>query len=158
MDPFNKDVTVYNLKHNCNRDDLQNVFLSLKAAPFPPNTKFRGHLVACPSGPCDVFEAMIESLWGGKNVVYAKGSWPNDHGFITNNMLGGLDMFKAPFYRTVAPIDGKEALAIDYVNDILLFGLMDYVRKVQDNLYLGIVVVRPFFKIPFVYFILEKDN
>lgn len=152
MDPFNKAVTVHNLKFNCNRDELLRIFLRLKAGSFPPNSKFKGHILACPSGACDLFENMIESLWSGKNVVQ---SWPNDRGFMTNNILGVFDLFKAPFYRTIAPIDGKEALAIDYVNDFFLFILMDYVRQVQNNLYLGIVTMRPFFKVPFVYFILE---
>ncbi len=155
MDPFNKDVTVYNLKNYCNNDELLSIFLNSKAGSFPPNSKFRGHILACPTGACDLLEAMIESMWSGKNVVHARGSWPNDHGFVTNNMLGGFDMFKAPFYRTIAPIDGKEAMAVDYVNDFFLFALMDYVRKVQHNLYLGMVTFRPFFKVPVVYFILE---
>ncbi|XP_037050949.1 uncharacterized protein LOC119084900 [Bradysia coprophila] len=155
MDPFNKAVTVHSLKYICNNDELRNIFLNSKAGPFPPNSKFKGHILACPSGACDLLELMIESLWSGKNVVSSGGSWPNDHGFVTNNMLGTFDMFKAPFYRTIAPIDGKEAMAIDYANDLFLFILMDYVRKVQNNLFLGIVTFRPFFKTPIMYFLLE---
>lgn len=70
MDPHNKAVTVHNLKNNCNNNELLNIFLNLKAAPFPPNSKFKGHIIACPTGPCNMFEAMIESFWSGKNVVY----------------------------------------------------------------------------------------
>lgn len=90
--------------------------------------------------------------------VFSGGNSPNDHGYVTNNILGTFNMFKAPYYRTIAPIDGKDALAIDYVNDFFLFILMDYVRIVQRNLYLGIVTFRPFFKTPVVYFILEIVN
>lgn len=155
MDAYNKAVTVHNLKNNCNNNELLSIFLNLKAGPFPPNSKFKGHILACPAGPCSVFEAMIESVWSGKNIVHTGGFPPYDHGYVTNNILEHIPMFKASMYRTIAPIDGKEAFAIDYVNDFFLFILMDYVRKVQRNLYLGMVTFRPFFKHPVLYFILE---
>lgn len=158
MDPFNKAVTVHSLKTTCNNDDLLNIFLNSKAGAFPPNGKFKGHILACTSGPCGLLEGMIESFWSGKSVVFSNGYGPKDRGFVTNNIFGSFDMFKAPFYRTIAPIDGREALAIDYVNDFFLFILMDYVRKVQKNLYLGIVTFRPFFKNPILFFILEVVN
>lgn len=158
MDANNKAVTVHNLKTNCNNKELLNIFLNSNAGTFPPNSKFKGHIIACPSGPCGMLEAMIESFWSGKNVVYTGGKAPRDHGLVTNNIFGAFNMFKAPFYRTTAPIDGREALAIDYVDDFLLFFLMDYVRKVQHNLYLGIVTLRPFFKTPILFFILEVVN
>lgn len=151
----NKAITVHNLKTNCNNDELLSIFLNSNAGAFPPNSRFKGHILACPGGPCGVLEAMIESVWSGKNVIYKGGRAPNDHGIVTNNMLGTISMFEAAIYRTIAPIDGKEAFAIDYVNDFFLFFLMDYVRKVQHNLYLGIVTMRPFFKHPIVFFILE---
>lgn len=158
MDPNNKATTVYNLKTNCNNKELLSIFLNSRAGSFPPNGQFKGHLIACQTIPCRMLEATIESVWSGKNVVQSSGYPPNDHGFMTNNMLGTFNMFKAPFYRTIAPIDGKEALAIDYVNDFFLFMLMDYVRKIQHNVYLGIVTLRPFFKTPVFFFVLEIVN
>ncbi|KAJ6640532.1 hypothetical protein Bhyg_05461 [Pseudolycoriella hygida] len=155
IDYYNKAVTVHNFKTNCNNKELLNMFSNLKAGSFPPNSRFKGHILACPSGPCGMLEAMIESVWSGKTVKYKGGFPPNDHGVVKNNMLGRFSMFEASIYRTIAPIDGKESFAIDYVNDFFLFFLMDFVRKVQKNLYLGIATLRPFFKHPIMFFILE---
>lgn len=158
IDANNKAITVYNFKNNCNNKELLSIFLNLNSGPFPPNSKFKGHIIACPGGPCGMLEAMIESVWSGKNIIHTGGRSPNDYGTVTNNMLGILKMFTAAMYRTNAPIDGREAFAIDYQSDPFLFLLMDYVRKVQRNLYLGIVTFRPFINHPVMFFLLEIVN
>lgn len=75
---------------------------------------------------------------------------------MTNTFLGLFEFLRASIYRTIAPIDGKEAFAVDYKNEIFAFFMIDFLRKVQHNLYLGFVAIRGFEKIPIAYFLLES--
>lgn len=102
--------------------------------------------------PC----GFIDNFWDGKNVFYTGGTPPNDRGNATNNFFGRIVKFYATIYRTNAPIDSKEVFAIDYKRDFFVFFIMDYVREVQRNLYLGITTLQKFEKKPFLYFLLEK--
>lgn len=97
--------------------------------------------------------ALVEAIWNGKNFYYANGA---DHGFVTNTFIGIFEFLRASIYRTIAPIDGKVAFAVDYRNEIFAFLMIDFVRKVQNNLYLGFVAIRGFEKIPIAFFLLEN--
>lgn len=98
---------------------------------------------------------LVESIWHGKNFHYARGA-SNHHGTVINNLLGIFQYLRATTYRTIAPIDGKEAFAIDYKNEFFAFFAIDYVRMVQKNLYLGYVAIRGFERNPFAFFLLES--
>lgn len=98
------------MRKNCNIRQLQRIFSNLKAGPFPPNGKFK----------CYVLQGeILEKIWYGKTITYLGGYPPNDYGSVINTMYNNIDFFKATIYRTRAPIDGKEAFAIDYRNDLL---------------------------------------
>lgn len=53
-------------------------------------------------------------------------------------------------------MDGKEAFEIDYRGDVLSFLMVDYLRNVQKNVYLGYFAFRASDKIPIGYFLLES--
>lgn len=66
-------------------------------------------------------------------------------------------MFNAEIYRAIAPVDGNEAYAINYRNDPLVPFVIDYIREVQEDVYLGIVTMRASkYKTPLMYFLLQK--
>lgn len=136
------------MRKNCNTKQLQRIFTNLKAGTFPPNGKLKGYVLQ---------REVLEKLWYGKTITYMGGKPPNDHGLVINTMYNKIDFFRATIYRTKAPIDGKEAFAIDYKNDLLAHLIIDYIRKVQNNLYLGIATLRPFERYPILFFLLEKN-
>lgn len=117
----------------------------MSPGPYPVG-KLKGYAITPP-------DALVESIWKGKNFYYARGA---RHGTVFNNILGIFEFIRASFYPTIAPIDGKAAYAIDYKDEILSFLTIDFLRKLQNNLYLGFVSIRGFEKIPIVYFILES--
>lgn len=97
-----------------------------------------------------------QNIWNGKKIKYRGGNAPHDRGTLTNIIFSRYEMFDADIYRTKAPIDGKEAFALNYKRDIFVFFIIDYIREIQTNLYLGIMTFRPFEKFPVLYFSLEK--
>lgn len=99
-------------------------------------------------------DALVEAVWHGKNFRYEPGA---EHGVVTNNFFGIFQFLRASIYRTTAPIDGREAFAIDYGNEIFAFVMIDFLRNVQHNLYLGFVAIRGFEKIPIGFFLLESN-
>lgn len=152
IDANNKSITVHNLRNNCNSKELRQIFSKLTAgSQFPPSGKFKGYVLPCPRNLC----GWIEAVWNGKNIKFTGGSIPNDHGTVTNTIFGIFNWFKASIYRTNAPIDGKEAFAIDYKHDIFTFFIIDYIRRVQKNVYLGIATVRRFERNIVLFFLLE---
>lgn len=144
IDPYNRRNTISNLKYSCNYRQLQNVFSNLSPGTFPTG-RLKGFTIVGP-------DALVEAVWSGKNFYYGHGA---DHGTVTNTFLGIFQFLRASIYRTIAPIDGKEAFAVDYRNEIFAFLMIDYLRKVQNNLYLGFVAIRGFEKVPVAYFLLE---
>lgn len=140
------------MRNNCDSRELLHIFTNLTAGPFPPEGSLKGYLLECFGRPC----GWIDNIWDGKNVVYLGGSAPNDHGRANNNFFNRIVKFEATIYRTNAPIDGKEAFAIDYKGDTYVFFIMDHVREVQRNLYLGITSLQAMQRKPFLYFLLEK--
>lgn len=109
--------------------------------------RLRGYTIVGP-------DALVELAWSGKNFYYANGAAHG--GTVTNTFLGIFEFLRASIYRTIAPIDGREAFAIDYRNEIFAFVMIDFLRQVQDNLYLGFVSIRGFERIPVGYFLLES--
>lgn len=140
------------MRNNCNSEELLNIFTNLSAGPFPPEGALKGYVLECFGRPCH----WIDNIWDGKNIVYLGGTPPNDHGTANNNFFGRIVKFDATIYRTNAPIDGKEVLAIDYKRDVSVFFVIDYIREVQTNLYLGITALQIAQRKPFLYFLLEK--
>lgn len=94
-------------------------------------------------------------VWHGKNFFYPKNGAAR--GIVTNRVLHGFEALKAEIFPSVAPMDGKRAYEIDYSEDIASFLMVDYLRTVQPNLYLGYFTARPFDAIPIGYFMLERD-
>lgn len=144
----NRSITVHNLKYNCNVKQLRRIFSNLSAGPFPPNGKLKGSIL--------VDGLQNQNIWNGKKIKYHGGIRPHDHGTLTNILFRTYQMFDAKIYRTKAPIDGKEAITLNYKGDPFVFFIVDYIREVQENVYLGIMTIRPFGKIPVLYFLLEK--
>lgn len=139
---------MHNLKYNCNKKQLKSIFSNLTAGRFPPNGQLRGSILV--NGLQD------QNIWNGKNVKHRGGNPPHDRGTLTNVFFRRFEAFNADIYRTKAPLDGKEAIALNYKADPIVFFIVDYIREVQVNLYLGIMTFRPFEKIPVLYFLLEK--
>lgn len=155
IDVHNKSNTIHNLRNNCNRKQLQSIFSNLTAGTFP-NGRLKGYVLLDP-GVQRLFVPAMQKIWNGKNIYHTRGTPPYDLGTVTNTILGRFDWFKASIYRTKAPFDGKEAFAIDYKNDLFVFFLIDYLRKVQNNLYLGIATFRRFERNPILFFLLESS-
>lgn len=142
----NKSITVRNLKYNCNEKQLGRLFSNLTAGAFPPNGKLlRGAVL--------VDGLQNQNIWNGKKIRYGAS---NDRGTLTNTLFGRFEKFRADIYRTKAPIDGKPAFALNYKIDTCAFLVVDYLREVQPNLYLGFMTIRPKLKFPVVYFLLEN--
>lgn len=99
----------------------------------------------------------INNIWNGKTIAYLGGTPPNDHGTVINTVNKQFDLFKGTVYRHMAPFDGKEAFVLDYRYDTLVPFMVDYIREVQRNLYLGIATIRTFGKYPLVFFLLEMS-
>ncbi|XP_037043424.1 uncharacterized protein LOC119079542 [Bradysia coprophila] len=141
--------TVYNLKYNCNRKQLRKIFSHLSAGAFPPNGKLEGTIL--------MNGLRNQSMWNGKKIKYVGGVAPHDHGTLVNVLFNNrYEMFRANIHRTIAPIDGKESFVLNYKHTPMVFYIVDYLREVQQNVYLGIMTIRPFKKIPVLYFLLEK--
>lgn len=140
IDATNKLITIQNLRTNCNMKQLKSIFSSITAGTFPSG-KFQGHVLL----------AGDQEFWNGKNINYTGG----DHGTVTNTIFEKYNIFKATIYRTKAPFDGKEVFAIDYKNDSFAHFVVDYVRKVETNLYLGMATLRGLEKNPILFFLLE---
>lgn len=136
------------MKYNCNKLQLGKIFSSLPAGQFPPNGKLKGSIL--------VNGLQNQRIWNGKKIKYTGGTAPNDRGTLTNILLERYKMFDADIYRSNAPIDKKEAIVLNYKKDPIVYFIVDYIREVQPNLYLGIMTFRPFTKIPVLYFTLEK--
>jgi len=154
IDATNKTNTINNLSNYCNSTELQEIFSSLEAGTFPNGT-YKGYVLTCYGTPCE----WAEIVWKGKTITYVGGTPPNDHGTVINAILTNrIELFSATIYRTDAPIDGNQAFAIDYQEDIFTFWVMDYIREVQENLYLGIATITDNETVPVVYFLLELDN
>lgn len=98
-------------------------------------------------------DALIETIWNGKNFYYSRGTVYS--GTVTNTFLQKFEFLTASVYRTIAPLDGKEVFAIDYKNDAFAVLMVDFLRQVQDNLYLGVIVFRGMETFPLGYFFLE---
>lgn len=98
-----------------------------------------------------------QSFWYGKKIKSRGGYAPHDRGTLTNILFKRYEMFNAEVYRTNAPVDGKEAFALNYRRDPLVYYIIDYIREVQENLYLGIMTIRPYKKIPVLYFLLQNS-
>ncbi|KAJ6637449.1 hypothetical protein Bhyg_10179 [Pseudolycoriella hygida] len=65
---------------------------------------------------------------------------------------------RSKIFRTNAPFDGKDVFEIEYRGNIFTYYIVDYIRKVQDDLYLGVATLRQVEKQPIVFFMLEKVN
>lgn len=144
----NKSITARNLKYYCNTKQLKRIFSNLTAGTFPPNGQLKGSILL--DGLQD------QNIWNGKNMKRRGGNVPHDRGTLTNMIFSKSEMFDADIYRTKAPIDGKQAFALNYKRDKFVFFIVDYIREIQTNLYLGIMTLRPFHKSPVLYFLLEK--
>lgn len=99
-------------------------------------------------------DGLIGLVWHGKNFNY-----PNKgeaRGIVTNSALHSFEVLRASIFPSIAPMDGKEAYEIDYKEDIASFLMVDYLRTVQPNLYLGYFAIRAFDKTPIGYFMLER--
>lgn len=134
INAYNKSITIQNLRKNCNNAELWNIFTNLKAGTFPIGT-YKGYVI---------HQEETYSFWNSKTITYVGGTPPNEHGTLINTIFKNVLIFRATVYRHRAPIDGKESIFLDYQHDILLSFMLDYVREVQRNVYLGISTVRPF--------------
>lgn len=147
VDAFNKSITIHNLRKNCNDAELWKIFTNLKAGKFPIG-RYKGYVL---------HQEETYSFWNSKTITYVGGRRPNEHGTLINTINKKYKMLRASVYRHTAPIDGKQSIVIDYEQDILIPFMIDYVREVQRNLYLGISTLRPFVKDIFTFFILYMD-
>jgi len=145
IDIYNKDITIHNLRFNCNNNELRNIFSNLTPGLFPTNGFWKGHIIG-----------VTQNIWNGKNISYVSGTLPNDYGIVTNTWFGSLKIFKGTVYRATTPIDGKESFVLDYKNDTYVYYAVDYIRTVQSNLYLGIATFRSDLTMPKAYFLLLK--
>lgn len=139
---------MHNLKYNCSRKQLKHTFSNLTAGTFPPSGKLEGTIL--------IDGLQKQSFWNGKKIKYVGGVAPHDHGTLVNILFNRYEMCNADIYRTIAPIDGKESFVLNYKRTPLVFFIVDYMREVQENVYLGVMTIRPFSKIPVLYFLLEK--
>lgn len=136
------------MKYNCNPKQLKGIFSNLTAGTFPPNGNLKGTILLA--------GLQNQNIWNGKKIRSGGGIRPNDRGTLTNLIAKQYELFNADIYRKICPIDGKEAFALDYKKDPLAFFVVDYIREVQTNFYLGVATIRPFENVALVYFLLEK--
>lgn len=47
IDPYDKSITVHNLRNNCNSRQLLSIFTNLTAGPFPPEGSLKGYVLQC---------------------------------------------------------------------------------------------------------------
>lgn len=144
IDPHNKSITVHNFRKNCNNTELRLIFTNLKAGTFP-NGKYKGYVIQ---------QDKVFDNWNGKTITYLGGHPPNDYGAVYNIVYNTYARFKGTVFRHAAPYDGKEAIVLDYKDDVIVPFMVDYLREVQRNLYLGISTFREYEKNILAFFML----
>lgn len=97
-----------------------------------------------------------QPYWNGKILRYTGGTEPNERASLINVFFQEYRLFIADVHRTIAPIDNKPAYIGNYESDMFAYMIADYIREVQENLYLGIMTIRPFTRVPALFFTLEK--
>ncbi|XP_037036356.1 uncharacterized protein LOC119074359 [Bradysia coprophila] len=150
IDPNNKSITVQNLRFHCSQKQLQRIFLNLTPRSLPSGS-LRGYTIL---GHEKHHDGLIGLVWHGKTFNYPNGG---GRGVVTNNVVHVFELLRASIFPSIAPMDGRKAFEIDYRGDILSFLMVDYLRNVHPNLYLGYFAFRAFNKVPIGYFLLESD-
>lgn len=120
-----------------NQAELNRVYEESEAGPIPDG-EAKGTKLVFPESPAYESAKQQEEggiIWEGK-VFYC--SNPEGPGRVKNNVNGQL-MFEAEAYYGTSSLDGKECIILDYSKapEFQSMRVMDEVRRVSENLYLG---------------------
>lgn len=110
--------------------ELDQTFTNATAGPIP-NGKASGVALNGTGRPVSMMQS---AMWKGKTL-----NCPDPAGPCTlkNRLMGGQEAIPAEVYYGTSPFDGKESIIFDYSNTPGSQNIMDEVRQVGDQLYLG---------------------